>query len=509
MNGTVGETVLEALMERLRARTDRVGADAPAAAVLWPDEHRQWEPLIPLIRAELPIITLGPWDPASLTGPAYWIRCVVDQALTLSSQPSGTQVIYLPGFARTDIRAMEDAPEALKPLAELQYRGATFAQTNGRDWTIAAFLESRMNGLGIEIGADQKTRDALLRARSLIMTTGIDELRAAAPLRAPFFDELLSPDLDRDVLRWLNDRSAFEASQTLEERSAFAARVAERLDFNLSDGEIAMALQLGLRGGQWAKVWQRYAEAPKRYPHVEERLADARPERSGTGNTLFEGVWGSWPQDNAEDEDRLRTALIALGKMGASACRDQLVDLAAAHAPRRETVWAVLERAPLAFAIEHLSRLASATQQVMPVSTADEMMHAYADGGWSPDDAVIRALECVRTEADRAAVGAAIRSAYEPWVDETARRFQQAVGLSAESYSVSPLPAWPAGTAIIFFDGMRLDIGRRLEASLTDAKRDVTLEARLAALPTITPTAKPAVSPVTDALGRGKFFAPA
>ena len=33
-----------------------------------------------------------------------------------------------------------------------------------------------------------------------------------APLRATFFDSLLAPDLDRDVLRWLNDPAAFRAS---------------------------------------------------------------------------------------------------------------------------------------------------------------------------------------------------------------------------------------------------------------------------------------------------------
>lgn len=500
--------VVEALVERLRTRTGG-GADAAPVAVLWPDEARAWEPIVPLIRSSLPIVTLGAWGPEQLRGPAYWIRCVVDGSLRDERLPAGPPIVYLPGIARTDIRAVEDAPESLKPLAELQYRGTIFSQANGRDMTITAFLESGSHGLGVTVADDQATREALLRARTVLATTAVEDLRRAAPLRAAFFNELLSPDLDRDVLRWLDDRAAFEASLTEEERSAFAARVQERFGGSLADGEIALASQLGLRGGPWSKVWQRYAEAPARYPRVEERLAAARPERPGTGSTLFEGAWGNWPQDNDQDEDRLRADLLRLKDAGASACRERLSRLASEHAGRRDWVWAALGRAPLALAVEHLARLAELTVRVHAPESVEDATRAYAADGWRVDDAVVRALESVRTEADRTAVSAAIRPAYEPWLDEAARRFQEVVGLAADAYRSSPLPEWPAGTALVFFDGLRLDIAHRLVEALRREDRQVAIEPRLTALPTITPTAKPAVSPVAGALGPGRFFAPA
>jgi len=54
-------------------RNDQV---APAA-VLWPDQERQWETLLPLLRARLPLLTLGEYNPDTRTGPAYYLRCLI------------------------------------------------------------------------------------------------------------------------------------------------------------------------------------------------------------------------------------------------------------------------------------------------------------------------------------------------------------------------------------------------------------------------------------------------
>ncbi len=54
---------------------------APPAAVLWPDGDREWESVVPLLRVELPVLTLGDYDPTTLTGPAIWIRCMLPRSL--------------------------------------------------------------------------------------------------------------------------------------------------------------------------------------------------------------------------------------------------------------------------------------------------------------------------------------------------------------------------------------------------------------------------------------------
>jgi len=56
----------------------------------------------------------------------------------------------------------------------------------------------------------------------------------------------------------------------------------------------------------------------------------------------------------------------------------------------------------------------------------DAMASGYVKNGYRADDAVLRALACVKTSDDVAAVSAAIRSIYLGWLDDTARNFQAA-----------------------------------------------------------------------------------
>src|SRR5437764_3413928 len=119
-------TLLQAIADALRRAADyNRGDQVPPAAVLWTDGARQWEALVPALRGELPILTLGPYEPASRSGPAIWIRAVLSGALLEADWPSDeTPVVYLPGVSRQELRATESCPAPLQPLAELQYRGA-------------------------------------------------------------------------------------------------------------------------------------------------------------------------------------------------------------------------------------------------------------------------------------------------------------------------------------------------------------------------------------------------
>jgi len=498
------ETFLEALAARLRARAGNGGAGAPGVALLWTDATRQFEPFIDKLRAHVPVVTLGAYDPQGRTGPAYWIRCVVDGAI---DPPNSTPVIYLPGHAKGAVRAVEEAPEELKPLAELQYRGGLFTQANGTDWTITAFLESR-EGLGVQVADDQRTKEAILRARTHLADALVDDLRREAPLRAEFFDGLLTPDLDREVLAWLDDREAFEAVRTPEQVAAFAAQVRSKLSADVAEGEIALARALGLRGGGWGRIWQRYAEAPARYPGVEQRLRQARPEGTGKARGLFEGLADAWPQDNDADEDRLRAALAGLAGKSKTDAIETVAALEAEHGVRRGWVWAALGQAPLARSLEHLARLAARARSIPAPKSVADAVEGHATSWWQTDDAVVRAMAAAGTEVDRSAVTAAVRAIYEAWLDDMVRRFQNVVGDDAGGYAVTPLPDWPAGTCLVFFDGLRFDIARRIESALGRSTA-VTVEPRLTALPTITSTAKPAVSPVVGDLGPGKMLSPA
>jgi hypothetical protein len=117
----------------------------------------------------------------------------------------------------------------------------------------------------------------------------------------------------------------------------------------------------------------------------------------------------------------------------------------------------------------------------------------------------------VERQPDATAVKAAVRAVYRPWLEHCATAFQSAVDSAdfATAYPAAALPAWPAGTCVIFCDGLRLDLAHRLEDMLKPVGFLTSLATRLTALPSITTTAKPAVSPVASALGGSASFDPA
>jgi len=111
------------------------------AAILWTDADQQWMPVIGQLQMLMPeLLILGEYQPEKKTGPAIWLRCVIDRVLTEVVIPENVvPVIYMPGVSRQTLRAVQDCPDGLKPLVELQYRGVCWTQKNGKDWSVEAF----------------------------------------------------------------------------------------------------------------------------------------------------------------------------------------------------------------------------------------------------------------------------------------------------------------------------------------------------------------------------------
>jgi len=165
MNLTI--TVIEALRNSLTAaaRFNRSDMVAPAA-ILWTDSDSQWGALISQLRPLMPeLLTLGEYNPDEKTGPAIWLRCCIERSLPdVELHKDVIPIIYMPNVGRQTLRAVEECPDSLKPLVELQYRGAVWTQRNGRDWSVEAFLISKDGGLGLDVARDRNTRRSMLGA---------------------------------------------------------------------------------------------------------------------------------------------------------------------------------------------------------------------------------------------------------------------------------------------------------------------------------------------------------
>jgi hypothetical protein len=505
----VSDTVLDRLVSCISAALEHnANAQVAPVALLWPDEGRQWEPVIVRIAERLPLVVLGAHDSEARRGPAYWIRCVVARTVE-AGLPDGTPVVYLPGVARNALRAVDSCPSSLAPIAELQYRSQWFSHPNNRDWTVRALLSNADRGLGLRLSDGAETSEALLLALDRLLDEGIDRI-AKQVLDADFFHDLVNPDPVRNLLGWLDDPAGFRPRLDEAQWVTFLQRCKAEYGFDpTSDGEISAARRLGERHGSWAEVWKRFADTPERYPGIADLLRKARPqEQLALGDTSHAEVW---PQDNEMAEDQLRNLLRDFEALTAEGARKEAARLDAEHAWRRGTVWAALELAPLAFALEQLVALAQLSAQPLASTDLASLTTDYSERGWRADDAVLRAVGATRSAPDRAAVGAAATAMYRPWLDAGAKALQSIIGpmANAQTYEAGSPTSASAGTVTLFVDGLRLDVAHRVQDRLTAVGLGVDAAISFAALPTVTQTTKPALIPIPDnALAAGPDLHP-
>lgn len=497
-------TLLAAVAGSLSTATRyHTGVEERPAAVLWTDADRQWQPLVKRLQEQLlQLVVLGDYDAAQRIGPAVWLKCIVARTIDIGLGPDVVPIVYLPGVSRQALRAAAECPVLLQPLVELQYRGVVWTQRNGKDWTLEAFLVSD-DGLGLQMARDDATRNSLHSALPVLLETPVAQLEDKQ-LEAEDFDKLMVGDHPRDLLEWMNDPKSMRAGWGEGKWHAFRSRCRKDYFFDPDEeGNIGAAQLLGLRKEKmWQQLWERFAEAPTLYRSIPELLARAKPSE-----LLFNPE--CWPDENDRAEAELRVELSNLATADSSTARRCVSDLEVAHGERRKWVWARMDRSPLAMALEHLSTLAKKTLKPLSGSSLDEVVANYIGGGYEADLALLRSLAVVKANQDRAAVHTAARALYLPWLRAGAELFQKLVSKTPLN-GAGQQPAIEAseGECLLFVDGLRFDLGQELRALCEERGFRVTAGQRWAGTPTVTATAKPAVSPVSGEL-HGDIIMPA
>lgn len=465
------------------------------AAILWTDAEGQWGSVVARLRAfGVPILRLGEYDSAKLQGPAIWLKCALAGKLPEVELGDKPPVLYLPGVSRANLRAIETCPRYLQPIAELQYRGVFWTQVNAKDWTVNAFLTAKKGGLGLDVAQDKPTQEGMIRALDVLLDTPIEPL-IGKRLEAIDFDHLLVADPVRDVLIWMNDPVGTRKSWGEGRWAAFVGRCRQDLGLHpQKDGNLTAAERLAAREGVWDQVWERYAEAHARYPQVLELL-----RRVGLPTDLFADSAG-YPKANDDAEAELRKELVGLVQRSRAEAQKKLEVLEHEHAPRRTLLWAQMGLTPLAQALEHLSSLGALTGTSLS-GTVAEMAARYQEQLWRIDSAAVSAIGSVQAKADMAAVEAALRALYVPWLEESVHRLQEqvrregALGASPVVHEPGPV-AYVAGLCIVFVDGLRYDIAHRLVELLQTKGHDIRLEAVWTTLPSVTASGKVWASPI-------------
>lgn len=117
--------LLDALERSFRDALRTPDGLSEPVALLWTDADRQWAGLIPRLQSGLPqLFVLGSYTPSARSGPAIWLRCVVDRTLSdVELEPGVVLILYLPGVARQALRAGEECPRDLQRVAGAVFGG--------------------------------------------------------------------------------------------------------------------------------------------------------------------------------------------------------------------------------------------------------------------------------------------------------------------------------------------------------------------------------------------------
>ncbi len=438
------------------------------AAILWPDEKREWERLVPRLRMMLPqFLVFGPYDKANGTGPAIWLRCVLSGKVPDTCLPPDcVPIIYLPGVSRATLRATEECPVELRPIAELQYRGVFWSQVSSKDWTITAFLQTNHGGLQLKIAKDTGTATSIRRSIEKLADVPVEELRkkaASGELNSTYFDLLISDDPIDDLLTWLSDPKGTRDRSEATRWETLCSRCIADYGFDpVRDGEVVAAEKLGLQEKlAWKTVWKRFAASPARYPGLLELLRRAKP-KAKAGELAF--FCESWPQDNESGEADLRHALSELASLSITQARERIQEMEKGHAIRRQWVWAKLNRSPLAQAMQSLATMAETTRSPLGGATAADMIRIYTESGWKVDAAVLDALAAVSTQENRKAVGTAkaeqrklltglleadLRSIFDAILPQQDRGDPHSIRFAVDNWQVWQEPEHDLGGAVI------------------------------------------------------------
>lgn len=467
--------------------------------ILWPDPENQWCDVIEALQESIPhLLIYGNFEPSKKQGPAIWLKCMIAKVLPEANWDADEiPIIYLPGVAKSDLRNVENAVFNFQPLLEYQYTGTLFIQENGREWSILAFVENPINGLGIRVAKDNATKDALKKTLPSIFQDR-EVLANKTIIDADYLNNQLFPDIIPTILKWMCKGDVLLKTMDIGKQEVFTNLCKSQYEFEPDHKNIkAIAEKLGSQKNSWKYVWQLYANAPHKYPEIEGLLRLAKPADLGIG--VFALPDESWPQVNEQKEEALALGLIKAAKQDAVKALATLHDLEKEHSIRRDWVWFEIGKSPIADALSYLVQMAAKANESFSSASIEAIKIYYTTNGFSVDQFMRKALAAVKLEKDKTIVKSIIHLFYQPWLENITNKFQKLVEQDASIFTTQNAVA-ENESYVLFVDAFRYELAEEFCKRLAKYKFKVSLQSCWSAIPSLTPTAKPNVSPIATAI---------
>jgi hypothetical protein len=502
MMKSLNEKVLLALKDSVQHNTSLM---VKPEVILWPDPERQWEPVIPSIQKANPAIMIfGPYQPDKKQGPAIWIKCMVAGLIPNEIWPkSSTPIVYLPGISKNDLKNIHSVGLDLQPLIEYQYTGTMFTQTNGREWTVMAFMQNREEGMGLNISQDLATKSSILKALPVFFESN----EISYPdniLDADFFNNLMFPDIIPNILKWICKGDKHISTWSKEKQEVFKNICKNQYDIELDYRLIIdITEKLGSQKQGWKQVWQYYANAPSKFQEIENLLKLSKPEDLGSG--MFALPDESWPQVNEQKEDVLREELSKLSKSDPSKVLTRMKELEQTHSQRRQWVWSELGKAPLAESLKFLNLLVDLSKESYSSGSIDDLKKYYSEQGFRIDTSMRKAFASVKTDKDKEVVRNIFNVIYKPWLEKLTGKFQELVNKDHRIFTGQIVSA-ETESYILFVDALRWEMAAELSGLLSDQGYKTELRSTWSAIPSLTATSKPSNSPIAGQVSQKSSF---
>ena len=308
--------LIDYLVKELRASASyNPAVQIAPAAVIWTDETCQWQGAMPYIKECLPeLLEFGTYNREQRTGPAIWLKCVLAGVLDDVTLPADkTPIIYLPGVGRKAMRAIESCSDALRPLAELQYRGSWFAYPSGRDWTLNAFLTYPGVGLELDVAQDKKTQAVLPQVLRDLLESPVEKLQGQR-LEAKDFQALVFNDPIKDLLAWMNDPQSKRAQWDDSKWQVFCNACVDLLGNVPNEDSMPELLQaLASAKGPWHDAWQRFEDTAHNLPALVRALQTIEPMDLAADHSHY-------PSENSLEEERIEKTLNSFHGEGHQNC---------------------------------------------------------------------------------------------------------------------------------------------------------------------------------------------
>src|SRR5688572_27913051 len=110
-----------------------------------------------------------------------------------------------------------------------------------------------------------------------------------------------------------------------------------------------------------------------------------------------------------------------------------------------------------------------------------------------------RSLAMVKTEKDKAPVNSCIVTIYVPWLESITQKSQALIENDASIFT-SQSSLQETESYLLFVDAFRFELADEFSQRLIQAKYKTELQTSWSAIPSLTPTAKPNISPITNAI---------